>query len=198
MLKKLLLDCVKYSLRFIRKMWYGRGYRQFGIGSVLKDPMRIIGKKFISIGDNCYIQSGLRMEAVSCWEGKQYTPKILIQDGVTVGQNCHFTCAGSLVIGEGSSILPHVLITDIEHQHVPGKSLRFTGLEIGSVTIGENVTVGMGARILGHKNISIGDNAVIATNAVVCHDVPADTMVAGIPARIVKQYDFEHDYWRKA
>ena len=102
-----------------------------------------------------------------------------------------------MFIGEGTSILPQVLITDIEHLYVPGKSLDQTGLEVGSVTIGKNVTIGMGARILGHRNISIGDNAVIGANAVICQDVPSNMMVAGIPAKAIKRYDFEQHSWIK-
>ena len=198
MIFNMLTDCMKQILRYMRKLWYGRGYSHFGMNSVVKNPMRIFGKKNISIGDDCYLQAGLRMETVPSWRGEQYAPSILVCNDVTIGQNCHITCAGRVVIGQGSSILPQVLITDIEHQYVPGKSLNITGLEVGSVTIGKNVTIGMGARILGHRHISIGDNAVIGTNAVVCSDVSANTMVIGMPARVVKTYDFDNRCWRKA
>ena len=123
---------------------------------------------------------------------------MIIQNDVTIGQNCHFTCAAQMLIGEGTSILPQVLITDIEHFYIPGKSLNETGLEVGSVTIGKNVTIGMGARILGHRHIMIGDNAVIGANAVVCQNVPPDTMVAGIPAKVIKRYDSGHGGWVKS
>ncbi len=100
-------------------------------------------------------------------------------------------------IGKGVSILPQVLITDIEHEYIPDKSLRETGLEIGSVEIGGNAVIGMGARILGHKRIKIGKSAIIGTNAVVTHDVPDYSMVAGIPAKVIKKYDFNLQKWVK-
>jgi serine O-acetyltransferase len=50
--------------------------------------------------------------------------------------------------------------------------------------IGDNVTIGAGARVLG--GIHVGDGAVIGANAVVINDVPAEAMVGGVPARIIK------------
>ncbi len=49
-----------------------------------------------------------------------------------------------------------MIITDIEHEYVTDKSLRNTNLNIGSVEIGDFAVIGMGARILGHRNIKIG------------------------------------------
>ncbi|MFN2305138.1 MAG: serine O-acetyltransferase [Anaerolineales bacterium] len=56
-------------------------------------------------------------------------------------------------------------------------------------TIGDNVFIGAGARILGA--IHVGDNAVIGANAVVIHDVPIDATVVGIPAKVVRQKSIE-------
>lgn len=55
----------------------------------------------------------------------------------------------------------------------------------GVITIGDNVWVGENAMILG--GVTIGDGAIIAANAVVTKDVPCATIVAGIPAQIIKQ-----------
>jgi len=181
----MLKSMLKKVYYVLMKLYYGRGYGVFGIGSVLKKPIRILGKKQVEIGKHVHILDGLRMEAVSKWGDENYSPKIKIDDNVTVGQYCHFTCANRLEIGEGTSVLPNVLITDIEHEYVAGKSLSETGIEVGSVVIGKFVTIGMGARILGGKGINIGDNCIIGANAVVTHDVPANVVVAGVPAKII-------------
>lgn len=128
----------------------------------------------------------MRLEAICEWLGKKYNPEVIFGNDVNIGQFCHITCANKVVVGSGVSILPNVLITDIEHEYVQNMSLRFTGLNVGSVEIGDYSVIGMGARILGHRNIKIGKNAVIGANAVVTSDVPDNAVVVGAPAKIVK------------
>lgn len=181
--------------RWIRSVALGCGYKSFGQSSIMYTPLRIIGKQNISIGEECFINGGLRMEAVSSWGKECFSPEIVIGDRVTIGQYCHFTCARHLIVGEGVSIFPEVLITDIEHQYVPGRALEETGLEVGSVRIGAYAVIGMGVRILGHRGIVIGENAVIGANTVVMKDVPPNTMVVGNPARPVRRYDFKEREW---
>ena len=69
MINELLPTPLKNFVKDVRTFYYGHGYRNFGHGSVIKSPLRILGKSFISIGTNCYIQPGLRLEAVSLLGG---------------------------------------------------------------------------------------------------------------------------------
>jgi acetyltransferase-like isoleucine patch superfamily enzyme len=55
------------------------------------------------------------------------------------------------------------------------------------VDVGSNVWIGYGACIL--RGVRVGDNSVIGTNAVVTSDVPANTVVGGIPARVIRRRD---------
>ena len=68
-----------------------------------------------------------------------------------------------------------------------GVTLGGTGNEVGKrhPTLGNNVTVGSGAKVLG--NITIGDNVRIGGNSVVVKDVPSDSTVVGVPGRIVRR-----------
>lgn len=59
-------------------------------------------------------------------------------------------------------------------------------------TIGDRVYFGAGAKILG--NVHVGDGAVIGANAVVIHDVPAHSVVGGVPARVIKENIDINDY----
>ncbi len=85
-----------------------------------------------------------------------------------------------VVIGETTIIVDDVLLYQ-------GVTLGGTGIVKGKrhPTIGNNVVVGAGAKVLG--NINIGDNSYIGANAVVIKDVPADSTVVGVPGRITKQ-----------
>ena len=173
----ILLSYIKYRTYFL----------SFGRKSVLIKPDRIIGRKQIAIGSNVIIMNHIRLEAIKHWNGGVYHPKIEIQDGVTVGQGCHFTCANEIIIGQGTAILPYALITDIEHEYQIGKSISDSTISVGHIIIGKNVTIGSGAKILAHdKEIIVGDNVVIGANAVVTASIEKNTVVAGIPARQIR------------
>lgn len=85
-----------------------------------------------------------------------------------------------VVIGETTIIGKNVTLFQ-------GVTLGGTGKEKGKrhPTIGDNVVIGTGAKVLG--NIEIGDNSYIGANAVVVKDVPPNSTVVGVPGRITKQ-----------
>jgi serine O-acetyltransferase len=105
---------------------------------------------------------------------------IEIHPGVKIGRRFFIDHGMGVVIGETAVIGDDVLIYQ-------GVTLGGTGVEIGKrhPTIGNNVVIGAGAKILG--NISVGDNAYIGANAVVIKDVPANSTVVGVPGRITRQ-----------
>jgi acetyltransferase-like isoleucine patch superfamily enzyme len=66
----------------------------------------------------------------------------------------------------------------------PPRPIRLQGIYKRDVVVGSNVWIGYGACIL--RGVSVGDNAVIGTNSVVTKDVPANAIVGGVPARIIR------------
>jgi serine O-acetyltransferase len=105
---------------------------------------------------------------------------IEIHPGAAIGKGLFIDHGMGVVIGETSIIGDNVLLYQ-------GVTLGGTGLEQGKrhPTIGNNVVIGGGAKVLG--NITIGDNSYIGANAVVIKDVPANSTVVGVPGRITKQ-----------
>lgn len=105
---------------------------------------------------------------------------IEIHPGAVIGKRFFIDHGMGVVIGETAIIGDDVLLYQ-------GVTLGGTGLEKGKrhPTIGNNVVVGAGAKILG--NISVGDNSYIGSNAVVIKDVPPNSTVVGVPGRITKQ-----------
>lgn len=176
---------------------FSGGYNKFGKHSVIFRPLCIVKKRYISIGEGVTVLPGARIEAIDVWNGVNYDPKIIIENNVTIGQGLHMTCANEIRIGAGSVFAPRVLITDIDHVATPGMSVADTEIFVGQVNVGKNVFVGAGAKILGSNGVTIGDNAVIGAGAVVTKDVPANSKVVGIPARVVSVYDFERGKWVK-
>lgn len=104
---------------------------------------------------------------------------IEIHPGAKIGRRCFIDHGMGVVIGETAEIGDDVTLYQ-------GVTLGGTGKERGKrhPTLGNNVVVGTGAKILG--NIKIGDNAQIGANAVVIRDVPPYSTVVGVPGRVVK------------
>ena len=105
---------------------------------------------------------------------------IEIHPGARIGKSFFIDHGMGVVIGETAIIGDNVLLYQ-------GVTLGGTGKETGKrhPTLGNNVVVGAGAKILG--NITIGDNSYIGANAVVIKNVPPNSTVVGIPGRITKQ-----------
>ena len=105
---------------------------------------------------------------------------IEIHPKAQIGNRFFIDHGEGVVIGETTIIGDDVLI----YQQV---TLGGRGFEKGKrhPTIGNNVTIGAGAKILG--NVTVGDNAVIGASTVVLKDIPANATAVGVPARIVKR-----------
>lgn len=105
---------------------------------------------------------------------------IEIHPGAQIGKGFFIDHGMGVVIGETAIIGDDVLLYQ-------GVTLGGTGLEKGKrhPTIGNNVVIGTGAKILG--SITVGDNSYIGANAVVIKDVPPNSTVVGVPGRITKQ-----------
>lgn len=101
-----------------------------------------------------------------------------IHPGAQIGQGVFIDHGMGVVIGETAIIGDRSLIYQ-------GVTLGGTGKETGKrhPTIGENVVVGAGAKVLG--NLQIGDNVRIGAGSVVLRDVPSNCTVVGIPGRVV-------------
>ena len=107
---------------------------------------------------------------------------------ITIGKNvffntgCSFQDRGGITIGDGTMIGMNVTIATLNH----GLSLDTRNTTYPSpVNIGENVWIGSNATIL--PGVTIGDNSVVGAGAVVTKDVPKDTVVAGVPAKVIKK-----------
>lgn len=104
----------------------------------------------------------------------------LILGGGYINSNCQIVCSCRITLGRGVAIADGVLIRDTDDH-----DLGVEGYEqVKPVTIGDHVWIGQRATIL--KGVTIGDGAVVAAGSVVTKDVPANTVVAGVPAKVIR------------
>jgi len=88
-------------------------------------------------------------------------------------------------VGQQCVIADRAMFIDFDHGVVEvERPIRLQGIYMRDVEVGSNVWIGYGACIL--RGVSVGDNSIVGTNSVVTRDVPANAVVAGIPARVIR------------
>lgn len=116
-------------------------------------------------------------------------PELVIGDGTFIGHACGFNAGKLIRIGKHCLFATGVLVYDLDGHPLDAERRRAgeptPPEEIKPVIIGDDVWIGTGAVIL--KGVTIGDRAVIAARSVVTGDVQADSVVAGNPAKVIRQ-----------
>jgi acetyltransferase-like isoleucine patch superfamily enzyme len=127
--------------------------------------------RFVWVGDGTKIR---------CHEGV-----VEIGAKTVMGQECTISAYQRVRIGDQCVIADRAMFIDFDHGVVESeRPIRLQGIYKRDVEVGNNVWIGYGVCIL--RGVSVGDNAVIGTNAVVTKDVPANAIVGGVPARIIR------------
>jgi acetyltransferase-like isoleucine patch superfamily enzyme len=101
---------------------------------------------------------------------------------VFINHGCTLNDIGGIEIGDDTMLGPNVSL--VTSGHPTPVAERRDGITVAPIAIGANVWIGAGATVLG--GVTVGDGAVVAAGAVVTHDVPAATLVAGVPARALR------------
>ncbi len=102
-----------------------------------------------------------------------------------IGQECTITCFQHVSIGRECILADRVMLIDFDHGVVEvERPIRRQGIYKRDVRVGHNVWVGYGACFL--RGVTVGDNAIVGTSTVVTKDVPADAVVGGVPARVLR------------
>lgn len=110
--------------------------------------------------------------------------RLFLGDRSGIGRDALLGCDGHIRIGRDVMIGPQLMIFTEEHNYEGGKPIRGQGYTVRDVTIGDGVWIG--ARVIITAGVTIGPGAVIGAGAVVTKDVPANAIVGGVPARIIK------------
>lgn len=102
-----------------------------------------------------------------------------------IGMGCVITCKSGIDIGDDALIAEHVTIRDQDHAFPAGARIREAGFDTSPVTIGSDVWLAAKSSVL--KGSRIGGGCVVGAHAVVKGVVPGNSVVAGIPARLVRE-----------
>lgn len=157
---------------------------------VLFEPKQIVGEKYISIGEKSILHKQCILTAWDVYEMQKFAPEIKIGNNVRIGEYCQISACNKVVIGNGVLTGRWVYISDNAHGRFEIGQLQIPPIarplySKGPVIIEDNVWIGERACIL--AGVKIGTGAIVAANAVVTHDVPPFSLVAGVPAQVIKK-----------
>jgi len=151
----------------------------------------------ISLGNSVSLRKGAWLNVVA--PESTGDPVIIIEDNCAIGNDSIISARNQIHIERDVLIAQSVLVIDHNHAYeditVPIVNQGIT--EGGRIRIGQGSWIAHGAAILCPKGeLRIGRNCVVAANSVVTRSIPDYSLVAGLPARIIRQYDPETKAWR--
>lgn len=114
-----------------------------------------------------------------------------IQPSARIGEKIDITHGLGIVIGDKVTIKDNVII--MQQVTIGASRLKAVYLESDVPEIGNNVILGTGSKILG--GITIGDGCIVGANSVVTKSFPDYSMIAGVPAKLIKTFSFEKQDW---
>lgn len=131
----------------------------------------------IRFGQNCRIYKRVRLETREHGE-------IILGDGVVLSPGTVIVAHERVVIGAYAMIGEYTSIRDQDHALSPAAHVRDAGYVTAPVTIEADAWIGRGCAVL--KGVTIGERAVVGANSVVTRPIPAHTVAAGVPARVLR------------
>ncbi|HKG35296.1 MAG TPA: acyltransferase [Solirubrobacterales bacterium] len=177
----------KYGLLLLRYLWRRfftpAGWRWRTAGMVFfgrRLELQIGRGGQIRFGRFVWVGHGTK---IRCHEGI-----VEIGDKTVFGQDCTVSAYQYVRIGEQCVVADRAMFIDFDHGVVDVEApIRRQGIYKRDVVVGSNVWIGYGACVL--RGVRIGDNAIVGTNSVVTRDVPANAVVGGVPARVIRMRD---------
>lgn len=147
----------------------------------------------------CFVGPGVTFEIgrgavlrLGRWSWIGHGCKLRVHEGeveigakTVLGQECTISAFQHVSIGRECILADRVMLIDFDHGVVEvDRPIREQGIYKRDVRVGHNCWLGYGACVL--RGVTVGDNAIVGTSAVVTRDVPENAVVAGIPARVLR------------
>lgn len=173
----------------IFSLWIRNYFYQCEQGLSLQRPAHLIGGKYITIGKNFSALKNLRLE---CWDhygDQKFNPRLSIGDNVCMNYNIHIGCIDKVTIGNNVLFASNIYISDHFHGYVDYRDLGVPPAlrplsSKGPIVIEDNVWIGENVSIM--PDVIIGENSIIGANSVVTKSFPSRSIIAGVPARLVR------------
>lgn len=198
--------CWKYGWMILHGKLSAFAYKNISNIIFVGKKVRLYEKKLITIGEKAKLHNGVKIDALStdgvsigscvvigentvieCTGGLSQIGKgVKIGNRTSFGNDCFFGAAGGIEIGEDVVAGQFIRFHSENHNYADTKKLiREQGVTHEGIRIGNNCWIGAGAVFL--DGAAIGNGCVVAANAVVTKAFPDNCVVAGVPAKVIKQ-----------
>ena len=167
-------------LAWLKLRWRGR-LQTDGLAFVCPGVTFEIGKgATVHLGRWSWLGHGTKVRA--------HEGEVRIGAKTVIGQECTISAFQHVSIGRECILADRVMLIDFDHGVVEvERPVRAQGIYKRDVRVGHNVWVGYGACFL--RGVTVGDNAIVGTSTVVTKPVPANAVVGGVPARVLRMRD---------
>lgn len=162
-----------------------------GGGIYIGLDVKFVNRGTITLGDSVIIRPSTRVYAGN--------PQSLVSfgNGTEIGEHSTISSNNRIVFGKYVLTDPHIFVADHNHAYdnpfIPISKQGVKCNPTDEVIIGEGTWLGTNVVVVG--NVCIGKHCVIGANSVVTKDIPEYSVAAGIPAKVIKRYDFEKKEW---
>lgn len=167
---------------------------------LVRRPVYFRGRSHATLGAGLTTGYGCRFDLSAPPSGG---PSLVIGPNCSMGDHVHVVASDHVAIGANCLMASKIFISDTSHgryrgtnQSRPDSDPNQRPLETRPVLIGDNVWIGDNVCIL--PGVSVGDGAIINANAVVTKDVPPASIVAGVPATVIKRWNERTAEWQRA
>lgn len=180
-----------FLYKIISQFWYSHFFMKFGKNSKIVQPLCLKNTQYILISDDVTIN---RKVFLMTEIGHFKSPKLEIGKGSIIGNFNHIVCYDELLIGQYVLTADKVYISDNCHDYKDiGQPVSHQAITTkGKTTIGDNSWIGENVCII---SSNIGKHCIIGANSVVTSDIPDYCVAVGVPAKVIKRYDFEKQVW---
>jgi acetyltransferase-like isoleucine patch superfamily enzyme len=156
-------------------------FKKIGENVIFEKDVLVFHPENIILGNNIYIGHQTILKGY-------YKGEFIIGEGTWIGQQCFFHSAGSIFIGKNVGIGPCVkIITSFHAEEGINKPILHSSLIYKKVVIEDDADIGIGSIIM--PGVTIGRGALVGAGAVVTTDVKPYQVVAGVPAKTIRNRD---------
>lgn len=164
--------------------------------SVAKNA-RVVNGNYVIVGDNFIMDEFAEINCNPINTPPSTRPSLIIGNNVHLSKHCCIGCSNKIVLGDDVRLAPYCHITDRNHVYkdINIPIWKQPSESPGAVFIGEQTWLGFGVQVM--PGVNIGKHCVIAAGSIVTKDIPDYSVAIGIPAKVIKTYNFETRQWER-